>query len=290
LEDAIKQKEINNKPSTKLLYLLKEKLKTIPEIKKIYTFGKIVTGKTDKFSDVDIIIVADDLLSTYEKTIDLINEISKIKETYIIKSTENKIAETYILDGYSPYQKIDLSVENDSNSIFFEPKELIYENKNTTVFPKTLLPIKNIYSFENQFKDLLFAISRFLKSVHRNDITVYRRWEQTLNNFWYYLYITYVGEKGFNNKKINPKEFDDIFASIPDELKNNIFTYLPLDGRLNIIDAYPELILKMIKINKMNLMYQDVNDDFTNFMIKFMNHELKIIKDNINRTLKRGDI
>jgi predicted nucleotidyltransferase len=255
---------------------LTEKLKTITEVKEIYTFGKILTGKTDQYSDVDIIIISDDLVSTLEKTDKLINEISSIEETYTLQSHENKIVQMYKLKDYLPYQKIDLSIECDVNEIIFEKKR-IYQNERKLSIPKTTLPVLNTNTFKNHFNDLLFAIPRFLKSAHRKDISIYRRWNQTLNNFWFCLFRTYVAPKSFSTRKINPNEFERIFLIIPEELKIKIEEILPTNGHINIIEAYPKVISLMIQCYKNDVEYETVNDEFTETMINFMYNEIKLI-------------
>lgn len=80
------------------------------EITAIYVFGKEVHGKTDQYSDIDMVICSNDLEKTQSRYMKIFKGISPVRGSFLLNSTERDLSQMIMLQGFSPYQKIDFSI------------------------------------------------------------------------------------------------------------------------------------------------------------------------------------
>jgi len=103
-----------------------------PDIYRIYTFGRAAAGKTDAYSDLDLIFCSADPHETQRKYRALLDSISPVVGSFTIVSTEHKLAEMVMLRGFSPYQKIDMSIVGSLDcDVPFNPVRVVYDSGDT---------------------------------------------------------------------------------------------------------------------------------------------------------------
>lgn len=101
-------------PRTELLNSLVDTFSHQSEVSRIVTFGREVSGETDEFSDIDLMLCSDDLHNTRSNYKRLLNAISPVLGSYVLRLTETELVEMILLENVSPYQKLDLSISHEA--------------------------------------------------------------------------------------------------------------------------------------------------------------------------------
>lgn len=139
-----------------------------PEVHEVYTFGSIINGKFDKFSDIDIDVVSSNYNETINKLDELLKQINDPISKLCLYYEKDKSAFSILWKDYSLYQKLDLGITNSNKKILFSPKKLVYKNKNSFIAKQKKIDHLNIYdTSDREIVDFLHGIIRFLKYNHR---------------------------------------------------------------------------------------------------------------------------
>jgi predicted nucleotidyltransferase len=246
-----------------------------PEVEYIYTFGKAARDQADEYSDVDLVVVSRDLARLHGRFETVIEEVSAIDGSYTIVSTASKLARMYILKDYPPYQKIDLSIEADPGAVIFADKRQLYAAKAEENKESRLAVTYEKYTDRNQLYDILFSIPRFLKCLFRRDLTMYRRWNGMREYLDYMLYKTYVKDKPYELRNLNPYEHEQVLKKAPAEVKNELAGLLPVSGKPDIGRSFQGMMEMIVDLFFKTLDKGSVNMDFVKRMLGFMDSEIK---------------
>ena len=247
------------------------------EIFSIFFFGKEVDKKSDEYSDIDMIVCSNDLAKTQSKYLQIFNNISPIIGSYLLDSTENNLSQMVMLEDFSPYQKIDLSLTDDIEtkiSAGFGPFISVYKDNSPSTKINSKLKVIEENNVKNQLDDFLFSVPRFTKCLFRKDYDMYRRWKGISDIAMVLLYEKYFDwEEKSIRKKISAKEASELYKKMNDdenELLNKIF---PLSGNLNIAESYKIYIELLVTLCKQKADYfkVELSEDFIQYIERFLN-------------------
>jgi len=256
------------------------------EIFSIFFFGKEVDKKSDEYSDIDMIVCSNDLAKTQSKYLQIFNNISPIIGSYLLDSTENNLSQMVMLEDFSPYQKIDLSLTDDIEtkiSAGFGPFISVYKDNSPSTKINSKLKVIEENNVKNQLDDFLFSVPRFTKCLFRKDYDMYRRWKGISDIAMVLLYEKYFDwEEKSIRKKISAKEASELYKKMNDdenELLNKIF---PLSGNLNIAESYKIYIELLVTLCKQKADYfkVELSEDFIQYIERFLNSEMKRYAEN----------
>lgn len=250
------------------------------EIISIFFFGKEVDNKSDEYSDIDMILCSNDLAKTQSKYLKILNDISPIIGSYLLKSTENDFVQMVMLKDFSPYQKIDFSITDNIEtkiSAGFGPFISIYKNDSLTTKVNSKLAIIEVNNVKNQLDGFLFSVPRFTKCLFRKDYDMYRRWKHISDKAMLLLYEKYFDwEEITSKKKVSAKELSElnkILSNDENELLNKIF---PPAGVVNIAESYKvciELLISLCK-QKADFFKVELSEAFILYIKRFLNSEI----------------
>ena len=185
-----------------------------------------------------------------------------------------EIVEMILLQGMSPYNKIDFSIRNDlDGKNEFKPfKELYNRNskhqKTSTKIKTNLKYSKNI----NTLNDKLFSIPRFTKTLFRNEQPEsYRRWQATINEYLEILMKKYLAI--VPQKLLHPVTFKKLMAEINRNDMIIMKNILPSGDSFSIGDSYKYAMNEIIEYHSAKIK----NDSFREFkdtMMRFLHEEI----------------
>ena len=249
------------------------------EIYQIFFFGREVEGKSDCFSDIDMIVCSSDLARTQSKYLSIFDTISAVIETFPLASTTNHFAAMVMLEDYSPYQKVDFSILSDiSEKAEFGPFLLMYENKEKPKMSQTkmnVLPLRK--NVAHKLNDLLFSVPRFTKCLFRRDFDMYRRWKSITDVTLVLLYEKHFGwRKETLQKSLTVPELKELHEKLDIKEMKLFSDIYPSDGKLNLALSYQASIDLFIELSKQKAEYFGIvlNFVFIEYIKQFMDLEI----------------
>lgn len=205
------------------------------EIYKIIIFGKEAAGKDDLYSDIDLVVYSNDPFTTWQHYRAIFASLAPVVGTLPLGSSPDFIAEMLLLEGYSPYQKIDFSIGVGLDLALTSVKT-VYERPEKNTPPLSALPvIETRYDVRFHLADQLFSIPRFTKCLFRRDIDMYRRWSGFMNRALVLQFEQKFGwEVETQKSKLYSYETEKLMAHLSQEERQRIFGILPPDGSVEI--------------------------------------------------------
>ena len=85
-------------------------LRSVPGARALYAFGSIPKGTHDEFSDLDVTLVTDDFDRSLARRHQVLGRARRVLLDWRIERTESSWAGTLLLEGTSPYQKVDIGI------------------------------------------------------------------------------------------------------------------------------------------------------------------------------------
>ncbi len=249
------------------------------EISAIYFFGKAVEGKTDSYSDIDIVICTDDPARTWRNYEAMLSGISPIRERLLLDSGETHFAEMVMFQDYLPYQKIDLSLLSDlQQKNAFGPFLEVYQRPAKTDLVLSLFPVKpKLRTLNHEINEILFSIPRFTKCLFRSDFDMYRRWKGTTNNLMVLLYEKYFGwQAEVARHDLRPQEAKRLYDALTPEDHKRLTAVYPLNARANLAESFGQCIgfYLDLSIQKARDLEISINREFITYMRKFTRSEI----------------
>ena len=182
--------------------LLSQVIKTFsaqPEVREITIFGRHAEGAADKYSDIDIRIHSNNTLRTQEKYLSLFSRISPIRETFLLVSDPDNLAQMIMLTEYSLYQKVDFGICSGNSP--FTPSVSVYKNEKAKENSSKMKVLKIHQDVKYNLTNYLFGVPRIIKCFFRNDFDMYRRWKDMTNPVLALLYQKYNGYQKDEQKR-----------------------------------------------------------------------------------------
>lgn len=246
------------------------------EVYKIGIFGREAEGKQDRYSDIDVLVFSNDLVSTKAKYKQIFSSISPIRATFQLEGTPDRYSEMVQLYDYSPYQKVDFSMVGDDtcnwNCI------VVYENQNKPRSSKTKLEfIPIIRDVSYLLTDVLFSVARFTKCLFRQDLDMYRRWESISTVALALLYEKHFGWEAETDKtRLGSSGINRLYDDLDADEKIQVNKIRPADGRLDISLSYQTSVELMIELSRQKAKYYGLalDGDFIEYIRTFMNIEM----------------
>jgi len=253
-----------------------------PEVWKIETWGKIVEGISDSYSDVDIRIISKDPYLTQQKVHSIIEkEISLIRQTFPFLSNENKFTEMIMLRDYSPYQKIDMSVERDGFGVQFSPIITTFQNDSAKGLDRDckVYDIKKTVDYD--LMNVLFGIPRTTKCFFRKDFDIYRRWESLTDALLIILNEKYMGWQLVNEEeRVRAHVAKVLYKRMTKEDILKLKKVFPSDGMVDISESYINALNLYLEIAHQKAKAQNItfDEEFIKYMMNFAEEEVRRFK------------
>lgn len=290
----------------KLRSLVIDSFSKEPEVFAIYFFGKEVENKSDRYSDIDMVVCSNDLAKTQANYLNIFNETSPVIGTFLLESQENQLAQMIMLKDFSPYQKIDLSITDGIEtkiSAGFGPFVQAYIKTAEQLTHLQKPPLKGVprqggagvlaheqaistltiiqeNPIKHQLYDFLFSVPRFTKCLFRQDYDIYRRWKGISDIVTVLLYEKYFGwEENIASKSLSAKQSSRLYDNLSYEDNKLLQKILPLSGNLNIVQSYAvamELLISLCRQKADHFKIQ-LDEDFIQYIKVFLDTEIRLI-------------
>lgn len=249
------------------------------EIYQIFFFGREVDGVADDYSDIDIVVCSSDLAQTGAKYKKLLGNISPIVNTWMIENTSTVLAEMLMLQGYSPYQKIDLSIVNRiEDKAGFGPFVSVYESADRVEFCPSELQVHQIQKdVAYKLDEVLFSVARFTKCLFRNDMDMYRRWKSMTEIMLVMLYEKYFGWEQESKKGLRANEARKLYEKAKGQERKALTKIFPAGGQLDVALSYQASFNLFVELSKQKAKHFGRNLDcvFIEQMQGFLEIEIK---------------
>ena len=223
----------------------------LDEVYKIILFGKEAAGKDDCYSDIDLIVYSNDPAKTWQHYRETLSSIAPVGGTFPLGSGPEYYAEMLLLDGFSPYQKIDFSIGVGIDLVLTSVMT-VYECPEKDTQPVSSLPvIETRYDVVYYLVDLLFSIPRFTKCLFRQDIDLYRRWNGAINRALVLMFERKFGwEEETRKGKLVSYEVERLMACLSAEERQMIFAICPPDGKVDVARSFLNAVDLTVMLSK----------------------------------------
>jgi hypothetical protein len=250
------------------------------EVYAVYFFGREVDGKADQYSDIDIIICSNDLLRTWTAYPHLLQNIAPIMGRLLLESSETSFAEMILLEGWSPYQKIDLSiVGNIACKDAFGPFKQIYKKNGVETVSRTTLPVTpRIRDIHLELSDNLFSVPRFTKCLFRKDFDMYRRWKGTTNHLLVLLYEKYFGwQHETIAQQLKAHEAKHLYEKLTAADNERLQSVFPINGQFNLAISYQNCVVFFVDLmkHKSHDLGLRIQESFADLICTFLHDEVE---------------
>ncbi|MBA4385693.1 MAG: hypothetical protein C0410_13225 [Anaerolinea sp.] len=251
-----------------------------PEVREITLFGSNADATADRYSDIDIRVHSNDLLSTQKKYLQLLGSISPILETLVIQSDSENLAQMIMLRDYSPYHKIDFGIC--SGPCAFKPSRSVYRNENAPINDSKLHFFPITYDVKYNLDYQLFRVPRITKCFFRKDIKGYKKWQETVDLVLGLLFEKYSAYKKISHKnEFSKRRIRNLCGRLKAEDKDAFDKILPRSGEVNLTDSYLAALKLMIALSKEKTTHLNIrlNEEFTTYIENFCEEECNKLND-----------
>lgn len=141
------------------------------EIFEIYSFGSASKNQLDKYSDVDLTVVTNDIEMTTKELTTVLSKIDKVATIFTIAETEDSVAYTIFFQNYPLYQKLDLGIVsvNFKNQLF-SGSRLEFKNEKPSGYLLSRYFSRLESSPDHDALDCIIGSLRYLKHLKRKEI------------------------------------------------------------------------------------------------------------------------
>jgi predicted nucleotidyltransferase len=246
------------------------------EVYQIRLFGREAQGKSDHYSDIDMIICSNDPARTQAKYKDLFSSISPVRATLTLNATSDGFSEMVMLEDYSPYHKIDFSIGDFGKEDW--PFIVVYDSHEKPRARQTQLQAANIrQDVAYKLTDVLFSVARFTKCLFRWDVDMYRRWKSLTDVTLVLLYERHFGwERETLKQKLGPYEFKSLYENLDHAERTHLHAIYPPDAKLNLAFSYQASFELFITLSRQKAMHFEVglDDRFIAYIKSFVDMEI----------------
>jgi uncharacterized protein YutD len=246
------------------------------DVYRICFFGREAEGKHDCYSDIDMVVFSNDLVSTYAKYKDIFSSISSIRATFPLGGFQDGYSEMILLRDYSPYQKVDFSI-GDWGKQDWQFK-VVYENKDKYRISQTKLESKPVIRDVGYvLTDVLFSVARFTKCLFRRDIDMYRRWVSITEVTLTLLYEKHFGWKyELEQTRLGSYGIKRLYDDLSADEKVQVHNIRSPDGKLDIASSYQASIELLIALSKQKAEHFGIvlDNDLIEYIRRFMKAEI----------------
>jgi hypothetical protein len=254
------------------------------EVFRIVVFGREIDGLADRFSDLDLIVCSSDLAATQAAYRARLATIAPIRETFLIESTPDHLAEMIMFHDHSPYHKIDLSIlDNLDHKAEFGPFLTVYEQSGRPPGSVTrLAAAPPRHDIARALTDVLFSLPRFLKAAYRRNFDLYRYWKTTTDLTLSLLYEKYAGWRA---EPLSPRlrsfEAKWLYGALDSTDRARLARILPPDGQLDVPASFQASVALFCATAQPKADQTGIalNQEFVTFMQQFLAGEIARLKE-----------
>lgn len=259
------------------------------EVYHIHFFGREAEGCSDRYSDIDMVACSNDLVATKTNYRDVFASIAPIQATLRLGGTSHSYSEMVLLEGYSPYHKVDFTIGDntllDQPVVAARPNLIVYENRQQWRESRTKLePVEPEQDVEHVLTDILFSVARFTKCLFRRDLDMYRRWESISNATLVALYEKHFGwERETSKRRLGSSEIRHLCENLTPAERAQVQIIRPPDARLDLVLSYKACIEMFIELSQEKAKHFGValDYDLIDFTKKFLDSEVSRYQETI---------
>jgi hypothetical protein len=244
------------------------------EVRSVHEFGRAVDGKIDEYSDLDLVVCSDDLARTQRDCLPLLGRIAPVLGVCYIRCEPTDLALMVMLEGFSPYQKIDLGVVADlETKREFGPFRCLHDSGRADTGRATTMAFEGEQeSLANRLNDLLFSIPRFTKCLFRNDWDMYRRWVGMTESLAVLLHDSYFGWRRKPHFRLTPPEYKALYAALSSAHRQALNEIQPLDGQPNLAEGFVRAVDWVIELfaAMANALAEPLDLEFARYLQAFL--------------------
>lgn len=253
-----------------------------PEVWKIKVFGRLTEGVSDSYSDVDIRIISKDPYLTQRNFHSVIEKnISRIRKTFPLVSDRNSFAEMIMLEKYSPYQKIDISIEREGFGVPFNPISTVFQNDLSVGLDRDCEVHEIKKTVEYELLNVLFGVPRTTKCFFRRDFDIYRRWQSLTNSLLVILNEKYMGWQEINEQeRIRAHDSKVLYKKMSKSDILKLKKVFPSDGMVDISKSFLSILDMYVEIADQKAKAQNVvlDEGFIKYIVNFAKKEVRRFK------------
>ncbi len=251
------------------------------EVYHIHFFGKEAEGCSDCYSDIDMVVCSNDLIATKMSYRDAFGSVAPVRATFCLGGTTHSYSEMVMLEGYSPYHKIDFTIGDNTMMDWPAavcPTLVVYRNQERQRTSRTMLKEEKIkQDVEYVLTDVLFSVARFTKCLFRRDLDMYRRWESISNVTLVALYEKHFGwECESTRRKLGSSEIRRLYEDLTPPEVERVHIIRPPSARLDLALSYQTSVDLFIELSKEKAEHLRValDHDLIGFIQEFMALEM----------------
>jgi hypothetical protein len=257
------------------------------DVYRICFFGREVEGKHDRYSDIDMVVFSNDLISTYAKYKYIFSSISPIRATFPLGGIPDGYSEMVLLRDYSPYQKVDFSIGDWGKQDW--QFMVVYDSKDKARISQTKLESEPILrDVRYVLTDILFSVARFTKCLFRRDIDMYRRWGSITDVTLSLLYEKHFGWKyEMEQTRLGSYGIKRLYDDLSPDERDQVHDIRSLNGKLDIASSYQASIELLIELSKQKAEYFGIvlDTDLIKYVRRFMKVEMECYREQGSPTL-----
>ena len=214
--------------------------------------------------------------------------IAPLRATFRLEGTPYSYSETVLLEGYSPYHKVDFTIGDHSMLDWPAggcPNLIVYEDRQQRRESRTQLEeVETERGVEYVLTDVLFSVPRFIKCLFRRDLDMYRRWESISNATLVALHEKHFGwERETSKRKLGSSEIRHLCANLTPAERAQVQVIRPPDARLDLVLSYKASIELFIELSKRKAEHFGVTLDYDliDFITGFMDSEVSRYQETV---------
>ena len=251
------------------------------DVYRICFFGREVEGKHDCYSDIDMVVFSNDLVSTYARYKNIFSSISPIRATFPLGGIPDGYSEMVLLRDYSPYQKVDFSIGDWGKQDW--QFLVVYDSKDKTRISQTKLESKPILrDVRYVLTDVLFSVARFTKCLFRHDIDMYRRWMSITDVTLALLYEKHFGwNYEMEQTRLGSYGIKRLYDALSSEEREQVHAIRSPVGKLDVASSYHASVELLIDLSKQKAEHLGIalDYDLIEYITKFMGIEMAKYRD-----------
>jgi hypothetical protein len=254
----------------------------LPEVYHIHFFGREAEGNSDGYSDIDMVVCTNDLAKTETEYRQVLGAISPIRATFCLESTSQSHSEMVMLRDYSPYQKIDLTLGDDSQLGWPDPSgPLLIAHKDLACAKPSSTKLDSLdirHDIRYQLTDILFSLARFTKCLFRHDLDMYRRWISITTATLVLLYQKHYGwEPETKRTGVGSSEIRHLYQRLTLHEREQLDLIRPPSAKLDLARSYQASIGLFVELalQKAASLRVPLDVDLIQYMREFLDFEIE---------------
>ena len=216
-----------------LLRSLTDAVRGLPGAVACYTFGSLVDGRGDAWSDLDVQIVTTDFEQSRDCLLPVLAKVRPLELAWIIDSLHDDWATSFVFQEASLFHKVDLGIRSmyviDKNPLP-QPSKLSWSQQapQHTVCPE-LAGLPFMPEFESEQHVLLghlLAITRYVKARKRRNLATCWRFASALADAVFAAHYRHAGSQRPVRGRLGTREYQALDTQVPRVVSKELMSLL----------------------------------------------------------------